>query len=211
MVLATGCASKYVAPSGKEYAYKPWLNLDNIELFEKRGGVAEYELKDGVITGKTRPKTPNTFLCTKKIYTDFELELEFKVDPALNSGIQFRSNVKKEKNGFERVWGYQSEIDPSERAWSAGIFEEAGRGWLHNLKDNEVARKAFKQNEWNKVKIIAIGDHLRTWINGVPAADLKDDKTAQGFIALQVHSVRYADEKYVSWKNIRIRELELLK
>jgi len=202
--LFMGCSSN---SSRVECEWKS-LGLDNLDAFVKRGGKAEYELKDGVIIGKTRPKTPNTFLCTKKNYSDFELVYEFKVDPALNSGVQFRSNVRKGKNGSERVWGYQCEIDPSERAWSTGIYEEGGRGWLNPLKNNEAARKAFKQNEWNKVRILAVGGHLKTWINGVASADLKDSKTATGFIAFQVHSVRYSEERLVMWKNIKIREIK---
>ena len=205
--ILVSCQSTYVDEQGNEYS--SWTNLidGGLDNFVQRGGKAVYELKDGVVIGKTRPKTPNTFLCTKKIYCDFELEFEFNVDPMLNSGVQIRSNVKKLDNGTDRVWGYQSEIDPSSRAWSAGIYEEAGRGWLNNLKENEAARKAFKQNDWNKVRILAIGDHIQTWINGVPAADLKDDKTASGFIALQVHGVRYDEEKLVQWRNLRVREI----
>ncbi|MCM8535332.1 MAG: DUF1080 domain-containing protein [Lentisphaeraceae bacterium] len=200
-----GCSTTYVDEAGNTYA--DWNSLDKAELFEQKGGKAVYEIKDGVIIGKTRPKTGNSFLATKKIYADFEMEFEFKVDPKLNSGVQFRSNQKPSKDGNGRVWGYQSEIDPSSRAWSAGVFEEAGRGWLNPLKDNPAAQKAFRQNEWNKVRILAIGNHIRTWINGVPAADLKDDKTTKGFIAFQVHSVRYPEERLVMWRNARVREI----
>jgi len=187
------------------------MTANGLTDFEQKGGKAIYEFKDGVVIGKTRPKTANSFMCTKKLYSDFELEYEFLVDPMLNSGVQFRSNVKKQKDGSDRVWGYQAEIDPSSRAWSAGIYEEAGRGWLNNLKENPAAQKAFKQNDWNKVRILAIGDSIKTWINGVTAADLKDDKTATGFIALQVHSVRYSEERLIQWRNLKIREIEAKK
>jgi len=196
--------------------YGEWVNLidGNLDDFIKRGGEAVYELKDGILIGKTRPDTPNTFLSTKKDYANFELTFEFNVDPKLNSGVQFRSNVKK--TGIwpfdsDRVWGYQSEIDPSDRAWSAGIYEEGGRGWLNNLKDNKAAQQAFKQNQWNKVRILAVGHSLKTWINGVAAADLTDSKTASGFIAFQVHNVSYDEERHVQWKNIKVREITLPK
>lgn len=211
VALLASCQSSYMDEQGNEYG--DWMNMvdSGLDNFVQRGGKAVYELKDGVVIGKTRPKTPNSFLCTKKIYSDFELEYEFNVDPKLNSGVQFRSNVKKLKDGSDRVWGYQCEIDPSSRAWSAGIYEEAGRGWLNNLKENEAARKAFRQNDWNKVRILAIGGHIKTWINGVPAADLKDDNTASGFIALQVHSVGYPEERLVMWRNLRVREIKAKK
>jgi|GEM_PF-6757177 len=126
--LALSSAQTTAEPSDGE-----WVNLidGNLDHFVKRGGKVEYELKAGILIGKTRPKTPNTFLCTAKNYADFELEYEFKVAPKLNSGVQIRSNLREDKKtGLLRVWGYQCEIDPSERPWSAGIYEEGGRGWL---------------------------------------------------------------------------------
>jgi len=187
-----------------------WVELFNGEDMEgwiQRGGKANYTAKDGMIEGSTVPNTPNSFLCTEKNYGDFELQLEFKVDPQLNSGIQIRSISDPEiKNG--RVHGYQVEIDPSERAWSCGIYDEGRRGWLFDLKDNPEARYAFKQNEWNHYRIVAVGDSIKTWINGVAAADLTDDMTSEGFIALQVHGVGgRKDPIKVTWRNIRLREI----
>ncbi|MGB5392935.1 MAG: DUF1080 domain-containing protein, partial [Lutimonas sp.] len=80
------------------------------------------------------------------------------------------------------------------------------RGWLYDLNDNPTAQKAFKLNDWNHYRIEAIGDHIETWINGVPAANLIDDTNSKGFIALQVHSI-HGDQKegmLVKWKNVKI-------
>jgi len=140
------------------------------------------------------------------MYGDFIFEIEVKVDPVVNSGIQIRSNsFPYYRNG--RVHGYQVEIDPSDRAWSGGIYDEARRGWLNTLENSEEAHKAFKQNEWNHYRIEAIGDNIKTWINGVPTAYLIDDKTASGFIGLQVHSIGDNMDmlgKTVQWKNARV-------
>jgi hypothetical protein len=176
-----------------------------LDGWEQRGGVAEYIVEDGTITGITVTETPNSFLCTKEKYTNFILEVDFFVDEQLNSGIQIRSNsIDSYKDG--RVHGYQVEIDPSKRAWTAGVYDEARRGWLYDLRNNEAARKAFKHNEWNHLHIEAIGESIRTWINGVPAANLVDSLTDEGFIALQVHSSKKAGLK-VRWRNIRIMDL----
>ena len=186
----------------------PWVLLfdgETLNGFTQKGGEATYEVRDGLIVGTTVHGTPNSFMATEKMYDDFILELEYKVDPSMNSGIQIRSNsFTHYRNG--RVHGYQVEIDPSERAWSAGIYDEARRGWLNPLDENPEAQKAFKQNEWNHYRIEAIGDTLKTWINGVPASYLIDDKTASGFIALQVHSIG-DDQKAgteIAWRNLRI-------
>lgn len=186
----------------------PWVPLfdgESLKGWSVKGGEANYEIKDGAIVGSTVKNTPNTFLTTDQIYEDFILELEFKVDSTMNSGIQVRSNsFEYYQNG--RVHGYQIEIDPSNRAWSAGIYDEGRRGWLFPLPGNSEAKTAFKQNDWNKYRIEAIGDTLKTWINGIPAAHLIDDKTSGGFIGLQVHSIEEnaAEGTEIIWKNINI-------
>lgn len=186
-----------------------WENLfngKNLKGWKKLNGDAEYKIQDGAIVGISKMNTPNTFLATAKMYSDFILELEYKVEEGLNSGIQFRSNSLPEYNSG-RVHGYQCEIDPSPRGWSAGIYDEARRGWLYTMEKNPVAKTAYKKGEWNKVRIEAIGNSIRTWLNGVPCSNLLDNMTPSGFIALQVHGIGKDEKKEgltVAWRNIRI-------
>ena len=197
----------FAVAADKEEGFVPLFDGKTLTGWKQLGGKAKYEVVDGAIVGSSVPNTSNSFLCTEKNYTDFILEVEFKVDPALNSGIQIRSNSLPDyKKG--QVHGYQVEIDPSARAWSAGIYDEGRRGWLFDLKNNEPARKAFKQNEWNKYRIEAVGDSIKTWINGVAAADLKDGMTPEGFIALQVHGVGDRTEPLqIRWRNIMLKDM----
>ncbi len=186
------------------------FNGENLEGWEKLNGTAEYKVEDGAIVGISQLNTPNTFLATNEVYDDFILEFEFKVDDGLNSGVQFRSNSLPEFHEG-RVHGYQFEIDPSERAWTGGVYDEARRGWLYPLNYNPEGQKAFKNSEWNKARVEAIGNSIRTWVNDVPCTDLLDNTTASGFIALQVHSIGSAEQegKTVAWRNIRILTDEL--
>ncbi len=193
-----------------------------LDGWEQHSGTAEYRVEDGAVVGKTVANTGNSFLCTKKKYGDFILEFEFKVAPNMNSGVQFRSELydkettveiggKPKKFPADRVFGYQFEIDPSPRSYTGGVYDEGRRGWLQDLKDNEAARKAFKNGEWNAARIECRGDSIKTFVNGVQAADLKDDMTKEGFIALQVHGIGKNAEKVgeeVRWRNIRIKELK---
>lgn len=203
-------------------AGEKWVDLFNgkdLTGWTQKGGEAKFEVEGGQLVGTTMPATPNSFLCTTREYTNFILEVEFKVDPGLNSGIQIRSRAADEpttekwagkpiKFPAGRVHGLQVEIDPSTRAWTAGIHCEGGGGWLNDLKENEPARKAFRQNDWNLIRIDARGDSIKTWLNGVPAADLKNDVIPTGFIALQVHGVGARDEKlHVRFRKVRIQEL----
>ncbi len=190
------------------FSQAKWENLfngKNLKGWTKLNGNADYKVEDGTIVGISKMKTPNTFLATKKTYGDFILEFEFKVDDKLNSGVQFRSLSNKEYQKG-RVHGYQFEIDPSARAWTGGIYDEGRKGWLYDLSQYPTAQKAFKNGTWNKARIEAIGNNIRTWVNDVPCANLLDNQTASGFIALQVHAIGNADQegKTVAWRNIRI-------
>jgi hypothetical protein len=191
-----------------------WQSLFNgkdLSGWKQLNGKATYEVKDGAIVGTSMMDTPNSFLTTEKDYGDFILECELKVDNKLNSGIQIRSLSKPDyMNG--RVHGYQVEIDPSDRAYSGGIYDEARRGWLYPLDINPEGKKAFKKEQWNKYRIEAIGNTIRTFVNDVPVAYLVDDMTPSGFICLQVHSIgkdQSKDGTQVSWKNIRIKTTNL--
>jgi hypothetical protein len=192
----------------------PWVSLFNgkdLSGWKQLNGQAKFEAKNGEIIGTTVPNTPNSFLATDKEYTDFILELEFWADSTMNSGIQFRSESKPDfQNG--RVFGYQMEIDPSSRAWSGGIYDEARRLWLYSLEFNQGAKKAYKKSGWNKYRIECMGKSVKTWVNGVPAAYLVDDMLTKGFIALQVHSIDKPGDagKQIRWRNIRIQTQNLV-
>jgi hypothetical protein len=183
----------------------------------QRGGTAKYTVENGEIVGETVLNTPNSFLCTDRDYGDFILELEYKADLGLNSGVQIRSQCfdqetpnpgnPKRPIAAGRVHGYQVEIDTRDKSKSGGIYDEARRGWLDELKKNPAASKASKPGEWNKFRIECRGDSIKTWINGVPAADLTDGLTPKGFIALQVHGTKLETPLHVRWRNIRIKEL----
>ncbi len=177
----------------------------SIDNWEQKNGTATYEIKDGTILGTTATGSPNSFLCSKKEYGDFELHFEVKVDDELNSGVQIRSVSKSDyKNG--RVHGPQVEIAAA--SGSGYIYSEGtGRGWIS--LDRPV-QDAFKKGEWNKYRVVADGCRVQTWINGkyvedviVPAVEPKS-----GFIGLQVHGIgKKAGPYSVQWKNIDIKEL----
>jgi hypothetical protein len=189
---------------------KNLFNGKDFTGWKQLNGKAKYTIQNGEIIGTTVFGEPNSFLVTEKDYGDFILELEFKVDSTMNSGIQFRSESKPDfKNG--RVHGYQFEIDPSPRAWTGGIYDEARRDWLYQMDLNPAAKKAFKQGQWNKCRVECIGNNIRTWVNGIPAAYVIDNMTPKGFIALQVHSINKKEDegRQIRWRNIRIQTEDL--
>jgi len=194
-------------------SYAQWRSLFNgkdLSGWNQKNGIAKFYVEKGEIVGSTVANTGNSFLCTNEEYSDFIFEVDLKVDGSMNSGIQFRSLSKSDYRN-NQVHGYQMEVDPSPRAWSGGIYDEGRRDWLYIPNINPEGKKAFKLGEWNKYRIEAIGNTLRTWINGIPVANLVDDMTTKGFIALQVHAISgdMSEGMNIRWRNISIQTTNL--
>ncbi|MFT4587890.1 MAG: hypothetical protein ACI9VS_000863 [Candidatus Binatia bacterium] len=200
---------------------KPLIGEGGVAAWVKRGGNADYNFSDGTLVGTTVPGSPNTFLCPPQDYGDFVLEYESKIDSRLNAGVQVRSHqftedaevftlrdgkLSRRKKKAGTIYGYQIEMDPSDRAWSAGIYDESRHGWIADLSQNEKAQNAFRKDDWNQFRVEARGDRIRTWINGVAAADLRDSADLSGFIGFQVHSFRGKTPATVRWRNIRLAD-----
>jgi hypothetical protein len=203
-----------LAPCHLLAASEPWQNLfdgKTLSDWQQIGGTAEFVVDNGEIVGTSKADTPNSFLTTKRPYSDFILEFDVKVDEGLNSGVQFRSNSRKDYMDG-RVHGYQVEIDTSARAYSGGIYDEARRAWMYPLSRNEAGRKAFRNGEWNHYRVEAVGARISTWINGIQTARLIDNLEPSGFIALQVHSVETPEQinRKVRWRNLRIATTALV-
>ncbi|MEL6988956.1 MAG: DUF1080 domain-containing protein [Bacteroidota bacterium] len=185
-----------------------WQNLFNgkdLSNFEILNGEASYEIEGNTIVGISKENTRNTFLATKEKYSNFILEFEVFADTILNSGVQFRSIA--DPNIMDgTVHGYQCEIESSPRKWAGGIYDESRRGWIYPLKENPTGQFAFKRNAWNKYRIEAIDDEIRTWVNGIQCANLKDNMTKEGIIGLQVHSIDKVEQigKKIKWRKLLI-------
>jgi hypothetical protein len=192
--------------SGAESGWTSLFNGKNLDGWVQLNGTAVYFVENGDLVGRCVEGSPNSFLCTTEQFGDFIFECETKVDWTVNSGVQFRSEFAPNKKEG-RVFGYQMEIDATDRAWTGGIYDESRRGWLHTLEAQEYSRKAFHKDGWNKLRIEAIGTSIRTWVNGVPCADILEGQTPRGFIGLQVHSVENDSTrvgKTVRWRNLRV-------
>jgi hypothetical protein len=213
-------AAVWALRSNESQAVLPLFNGTNLNGWHTLGGDAIYHVENGEIVGTSAaPSSPNTFLVTEASLGNFALDVDFFIsDPTFNSGVQIRSqSLPAYNNG--RVFGYQVEIDPSERSWSGGLYFEGGSPdraaqWLDDLSDNQAAREAFQLGQWNHFRIVVEDRHLQTWINGVSAADYTDfDAQAfldSGFIGLQVHQVSTPAVREVRWKNIVASSLQTL-
>ncbi len=149
------------------------------------------------------------FLVTDTTYRDFVFEGSVRLpDRESNSGFMFRANVDT-----NRVYGYQAEVDPSDRAWSGGLYDEGRRGWLHPPEEDSVAGVNFREEHgdafdptgWNEYRIRAEGDSLKIWVNGEQTTAVRDTVDQTGVIGLQHHG---EDGKVYRFQNLRIRRLD---
>jgi hypothetical protein len=234
-MLSTGARSHVIRIAALVVLYATiCTGAEKVQLFDGKtlkgwsvhSGFAKYHVEDRAIVGTTVPKSPNTFLCTDREFGDFILEFEVKLDsPELNSGVQFRSQIAptemafwfRDQNGKpqqrvipkDRVYGYQAEIANEKTGSSGGIYDEARRAFMMgDVRENPKASKAFKDGQWNKYRIECRGSSIKTFINDVHCADLRDSLTPRGIIGLQVHGVGNVATPYtVRWRNIQIQEL----
>ncbi|GAA4796172.1 DUF1080 domain-containing protein [Olivibacter ginsenosidimutans] len=189
-----------------------WQDLfdgKSLSGWKKVAGDAVFTVEDGQLVGQTVRNTGNTFLITEKEYGDFILELDAKIEgDQNNSGIQTRSHIDPNGNkGKGKVYGRQIEIDPTERSWTGGVYDEARRDWLYPLELNTSAKSAFKKGEFNHFRVECIGNETKTWVNDIPVSYVIDTIDQQGFIGLQVHGIgdHREEGKKVYFKNIKIQ------
>jgi hypothetical protein len=167
--------------------------------------------KAAVVDGEIHLTTTKRkfFLTTAKQYADFIFEVEVKMpEGKSNSGFMFRCHRKPNK-----VFGYQAEVDPSDRKWSGGLYDEGRRGWLHpNKRKKETiaafrknAGDSFKRDDWNKYRIECVGESIKISVNGVMTTDFKDAMDAQGYLALQHHGEK---GKIYRFRNIRVKVIK---
>lgn len=186
--------------------WTPLFNGTDLDGWLPRNGTATFRVHEGTIIGKTREGSPNSFLCTEKDYGDFELRFEVKVDDALNSGVQIRSqSLPDYKNG--RVHGPQVEIAVVPGQAGYVYSEGTDRGWI---SQDRSKTSPFKNGAWNHYYIRAHGERIQTWVNSVALADVTDAESSQsGFIGLQVHGIKSGTGPFeVSWRNLYMKTLE---
>lgn len=174
------------------------------------GDPVYWRVENGVLVGEVKPETllkRNSFIIWRGgELADFELKLEYRVSAEGNSGINYRSiDVPDLKWAME---GYQDDIDGKDQ-WSGQNYEERGRQFLAYrgqsvilksgqppeitkiLGDRAELQKKVLKEDWNRVHIIAKGNHLQHFTNGVLMAEVTDDdaekRRLKGLLGVQVH------------------------
>ena len=218
--LAVSCLSALSVQA--EEGFTPLFNGKDLTGWKVVNGDGKFTIEGDAIVGTGVNVKSNTFLRTDKTYKNFDFRFEMKFDDLSgNSGMMFRGLQKEGKDG--RVHGYQCEHDNGkDRAWTAGLYDEARRGWLSPVKTDkksspelvaktkaftEQGQKLMRWDDWNQIRIRCEGNHIQIWLNGEMRVDFKDEGkefTPEGFFALQVHAGKSC---HVRWRNLMIKEL----
>ena len=164
----------------------------------KVNGTEKWYVENGELICESGPDKKYGYLTTDKFYKNFDLSLQFKQEANGNSGVFFRSTVDGTK-----VSGWQVEVAPPNHD-TGGIYESYGRNWLVQIPDEKEG--FLKMGEWNTLRIRAVGDNVKTYLNGNQMVDFTDAKigAGEGSIALQIHD---GGGIKVRWKNITVEEL----
>lgn len=220
-IIAFALPEEEEKPRRRSGQWTDLFNGNDLDGWVHLNGAHSYTVEEGAIVGRTVPKSPNSFLCTRQEFSDFELELDVMVDSVTNSGVQIRSQVRPFTVGeghdlrAGRVNGPQVELQRNHRPGTPTtglIYGEAlGTGWLSAEEKIKNGHHFLVNEGWNHVRILAEGPRIRTWVNGHPVEDLTIEEVykthKRGFIGLQMHGMEDGRLYTMRWKNIRIREL----
>lgn len=188
------CSSKDSVKVGEKFRLFNGKDLSGWTIH----GTEKWYVKDGELICESGPDKEYGYLSTNEEFKNFELTLQFLQETNGNSGVFFRSSIEGVK-----ISGWQVEVAPPNHD-TGGIYESYGRGWLVKIPDEK--ENILKMGEWNTLKIRAVGDNVKTWLNGEPMVDFTDKKIGEGygFIALQIHS---GGGIKIRWKNIEMTVL----
>lgn len=196
------------------HAQKPeaWTSLfdgKKLDGWRVVGKPAKVQVADSSLLLRMSAHTSrHAFVRSEEKYRNFIFEVDFRRDLNLDSGVLFRS-IDAPDTAFSSIFGYMVKIDPRPaRRWTGGIFVDYGNGheWLQTLENNEEARNAeYAGGEWNRLRIEAIGDHIKVWLNDIPTANILRYK--KGYVGFKIHFLLHdksQEDLMIAFRNPRI-------
>src|SRR5213075_1368828 len=173
-----------------------------------------WKVEEGVL--KTIAGAEGPDLVTKAKFANFELELEWKVNPGSNSGIMYR--VSEEFAAPYETGPEMQVLDDDKHADGKDPKTSAGSLYALIAPKNKNLKPVGK---WNQVRIVVQGNQVAYWLNGVKVVEFELGSTElnqliarskfndmprfakekSGFIDLQHHG----DE--VWYRKVRVRRL----
>ncbi len=164
------------------------------------GGV--WAVENGALVANQEKDHKGGLIGTEAKFSDYEIELEFKADEPVDTGLFLRVR--------EDGMGYQITIDYRKDGFIGSLYAPAEGGFIQTNRT-----KYFKKNDWNKLRARIQGQpaHVTAWLNGVKMTDFQDNRDRyprEGYIGLQVHGGEgaWGENSRARFRNIRIQELK---
>jgi len=177
----------------------------------------------GEVTPTKQIKTNSFLIWRAGKPADFEFKAEYRISAGGNSGVQYRS---EEVAGIPyAVKGYQADIDGA-NTYTGQNYEERGRGFLamrgqkarleanqkpiivDSVGNSDELKSHIKLNDWNEIYIVAKGNDMKHYVNGILMSETIDNdsanRKADGILAMQVHVL---PAMKVEYRNIRYKKL----
>ncbi len=174
-------------PQGPPEVWRELWDGESLSPWRPLGAADPFIARPPVLIGNWTGGREDAVLVHQASVGDGEVVIEFRLDGKdLNAGIL----VGKPAEGPQgkRWQGIQIECDGSQRQWTGALFDMTNQRWLQTLEKNPAARAAFQASQWNELRVRWDKERIQTWINGVPAADLKSNTLVGDLqIALQIH------------------------
>lgn len=193
-----------------------------------------WRVENGEMIGEITPGNEikvNTFLIWKgKAPQNFELTVDYRISAKGNSGVNYRSS-RVDSLPFA-LKGYQLDLDGKDKyglgypRHSGQNYEERGRQFLATRGQRTVVEtgqkptfidstgtragllKHINNDGWNTLRIVAKGNNLKHYINGILMSEVTDNDTLNrkldGLIGVQVHVGGPMKVEYKGWRLIRL-------
>lgn len=222
LIVSIGVQAKKINTLSKKKTKQGWellFNGEDLEGWTKMNGkeVEGWKVIDGILYNSGIGSDHGGDIITKQKYENFELYVEWKIDPKSNSGIFYRVDPSKSQVIFQTAPEYQLLDD---KGWPTKLKESQYTGAnyaMHMPKKSKV--KAI--DKWNKTRIVVKNNKVEHFLNRRMVVeyeffsqDWKERKnkgkwknsphygmTESGHIGLQDHG------GLTQFRNIKIRKL----
>ena len=198
-----------------------WISLFNGKSTAAWRGYLQKDVPAGwkVIDGALTRVGEAPDLITKDEFKDFELDLEWKISKAGNSGILFHVIEDPSLDHPYLSAPEMQVLDNKEHPDGKNPLTSAGSNFAMHAPVRDVTKAVGK---WNKARLIVKGNHVEHWLNGMKLLEYEQgspdwkERLAKskfrtwpkyatgktGHIALQSH------DDWVAYRNIKIKRLD---
>jgi hypothetical protein len=202
LIFVATCAALSAAEWQKLFDGKTMKGWRLMAVHGGNGGV--WTVENGALVADQEKDHKGGLIGTEAKYSDYEIELEFKADYPVDTGLFLRVR--------EDGMGYQITIDNRDGGFIGSLYAPAAGDFIQQNKDWP---KHFKKDDWNKLRARIVGQpaHVQAWLNDVKMTDFKDNRERyprEGYIGLQVHggAGAWGDTSKARFRNIRINEIK---